>query len=73
MSNILISVIVPVYNVEGYLKKCIESICHQTYENLEIIFSELYIEYEKEKIDTKKSQSQKNKQKSKKQNSKFWE
>ena len=37
MSNILISVIVPVYNVEGYLKKCIESICHQTYENLEII------------------------------------
>ena len=33
----LISVIVPVYNVEKYLKKCVNSICNQTYENLEII------------------------------------
>jgi len=33
----LISVIVPVYNVEKYLKQCIESIIHQTYQNLEII------------------------------------
>ena len=33
----LISVIVPVYNVEKYLKRCIDSIIHQTYENLEII------------------------------------
>lgn len=32
-----ISVIVPVYNVEKYLKKCIESIINQTYKNLEII------------------------------------
>lgn len=33
----LISVIVPVYNVEKYLNKCIESIANQTYKNLEII------------------------------------
>lgn len=32
-----ISVIVPVYNVEKYLEKCLESIVHQTYKNLEII------------------------------------
>lgn len=32
-----ISVIVPVYNVERYLEKCIESVCCQTYGNLEII------------------------------------
>lgn len=30
----LISVIVPVYNVEKYLKKCVNSITSQTYENL---------------------------------------
>lgn len=33
----LISVIVPVYNVEKYLAKCIDSILNQTYANLEII------------------------------------
>jgi len=32
-----ISVIVPVYNVEKYLKQCIDSILQQTYKNLEII------------------------------------
>lgn len=32
-----ISVIVPVYNVEKYLKKCVDSIINQTYKNLEII------------------------------------
>ena len=33
----LISVIVPVYNVEKYLSKCIDSIIAQTYTNLEIL------------------------------------
>lgn len=35
--NPLISVIVPVYNVEKYLDRCISSIVEQTYKNLEII------------------------------------
>lgn len=33
----MISVIVPIYNVAEYLPKCIQSICDQTYRNLEII------------------------------------
>lgn len=33
----LISVIVPIYNVESYLDECLESIVNQTYSNLEII------------------------------------
>lgn len=33
----LITVIVPIFNVENYLSKCIESIIKQTYRNLEII------------------------------------
>ena len=32
-----ISIIVPIYNVEQYLDKCIESLVNQTYKNLEII------------------------------------
>ncbi len=37
MNNSMISVIVPVYNVEKYLSKCLDSIINQTYQNLEII------------------------------------
>jgi glycosyltransferase involved in cell wall biosynthesis len=40
MSNIenpLISVIVPIYRVEAYLERCVDSILSQTYRNLEII------------------------------------
>lgn len=33
----LVSVIIPIYNVEEFLTKCIESIRQQTYENIEII------------------------------------
>ena len=33
----LISVIIPVYNVERYLPICLESVCNQTYDNLEIV------------------------------------
>lgn len=35
--NSLISVIVPIYKVEKYLRKCVESILSQTHTNLEII------------------------------------
>lgn len=35
--NDLISIIVPVYKVEKYLNRCIDSILNQTYKNLEII------------------------------------
>lgn len=35
--DFLISVIVPIYNVEDYLRKCIESIMNQTYKNLQIL------------------------------------
>lgn len=37
MRELLITVIVPIYNVEKYINKCIESIKKQTYKNLEII------------------------------------
>ena len=37
MDEIKVSVIVPVYNVEKYIKRCIESIINQTYKNIEII------------------------------------
>ncbi len=33
----LITVVVPIYNVEQYLKRCVDSIINQTYKNLEII------------------------------------
>lgn len=33
----MISIIVPVYNVEAYLPQCLDSLIHQTYQDLEII------------------------------------
>ena len=35
--DILISVIIPIYNVKDYLERCVESVMNQTYTNLEII------------------------------------
>uniref|UniRef100_UPI004047E5FD glycosyltransferase n=1 Tax=Mariniflexile sp. TaxID=1979402 RepID=UPI004047E5FD len=33
----LVSIIIPIYNVELYLERCVSTITHQTYKNLEII------------------------------------
>ena len=33
----LISVIIPLYNVENYLERCVDSVLNQTYQNLEVI------------------------------------
>ena len=38
MSGPLVSIVVPVYNVESYIEECLQSVCSQTYENLEIIW-----------------------------------
>jgi len=37
ITNPLLSVIIPVYNVESYLTRCVDSILRQTYGNLEVI------------------------------------
>ncbi len=36
-NNPLISIVVPIYNVESYLEECLNSIVNQSYQNLEII------------------------------------
>lgn len=35
--NELVSVIIPLYNKEKYIKRCIDSLVKQTYKNLQII------------------------------------
>lgn len=37
LENILVTIIVPIYNTEKYLEECIESILNQTHQKLEII------------------------------------
>ena len=37
MENPLVSVIIPVYNVEKYLEECVNSVINQTYKNIEVI------------------------------------
>ena len=53
MQNALVSVIVPVYKVEKYLDKCVESIVGQTYKNLEIILVDEILSFEKEILNSK--------------------
>ena len=37
MKKPLVSILVPVFNVEAYLKQCLDSIINQTYDNLQIV------------------------------------
>ena len=37
MTDVMVSVVIPIFNVEKYLDRCIESVVGQTYKNLEII------------------------------------
>ncbi|OUQ80715.1 hypothetical protein B5E48_04865 [Massilimicrobiota sp. An105] len=36
-SNYLVSIVVPIYNVEKYLERCLNSLINQTYKNIEIL------------------------------------
>lgn len=38
-TNEVVSIIIPIYNVEAYLRQCLETVIHQTYPHLEIIWS----------------------------------
>ena len=37
MDNSKVSIVVPIYNVQAYLRRCLESLINQTYENIEIV------------------------------------
>lgn len=37
MSDIKVSIVIPVYNVENYLRQCLDSVCGQTLEGIEVI------------------------------------
>ena len=37
MSNILVSIIVPMYNSEKYIERCVKSLISQSYKNIEIV------------------------------------
>ena len=49
-----VTLIVPVYNVEDYLDRCMDSVLGQTYENLEIIRNKSY-EYLEMALENKES------------------
>ena len=37
MQNYFITVIIPVYNAEQYVERCLKSVCGQTYTNIEVV------------------------------------
>ena len=36
----MVSIIVPVYNVEEYLRECVDSVLNQTYSDIEVILAD---------------------------------
>lgn len=57
--NLLVSVIVPVYNIEDYIERCIKSLLRQTYKNIEVLLindgsTDNSEEYCKKYVDNKK-------------------
>ena len=36
-NNILVSVVLPIYNVEKFLPKCLDTVINQSYHNIEIL------------------------------------
>ena len=37
LSNPCVGIIIPIYNVEPYLRECLDSVINQTYKNLQIV------------------------------------
>ena len=37
VEDMLVSVIIPVYNAAKYLRQCLDSVCSQTYSDMEIV------------------------------------
>lgn len=37
MSNSTVSVIIPIYNAEAYIERCLDSVISQTYNDIEVI------------------------------------
>lgn len=37
MEQLLISVVIPVYNAEKTIEKCVQSVLHQSYKNFELL------------------------------------
>ncbi len=59
MGECLVSVIVPVYNTEKYIEKCIKSILNQTYKNIELILVDDGSEQSEEQLIYKYAQKDK--------------
>lgn len=50
MNNPIVSIVIPVYNVENYLIQCLDSVVSQTYEFLEIILVMMGLPIDQEKF-----------------------